>query len=208
MSDIDDAQVAAIFDRAAGRYDLMMQWSERLVLGHGRRWATSCATGRVLELAVGTGLNLPDYAASTTVLGVDLSGRMLEVAQSRVGELGIGERVRLQLGAVQNLDVEDATQDTVVSTYTFCTIPDPAAAAREAFRVLRPGGRFLLVEHGPSTNALIRAGQRLVEPLTVKLGADHLTREPVGYLEGAGFEVEKVSRDRFGAIFRVAARKP
>jgi ubiquinone/menaquinone biosynthesis C-methylase UbiE len=202
-----NAHVRRVFDTFAPKYDRSMQRWERYVLGHSRRWATAQARGDVLELAVGTGLNLPDYAAATTVLGVDLSENMLAIAQRRITDTGLGDRVSVQLGDVQALDLPDETRDTVVSTYTFCTVPDPSAAAREAFRMLRPGGRFLLVEHGPSTNVVVCLGQRAVEPLTVRFGADHLTRDPVPFVREAGFRVDDVQRSRAGIVFRVAASK-
>jgi len=117
--------------------------------------------------------------------------------------------VDLRLGDVQALDVPDECVDTLVSTYAFCTIPDPDRVASEAFRVLVPGGRFVLAEHGPSTNTVVRALMKAVEPLSVRFGADHLTREPVGYLENAGFLIDEVQRSgRGGIVFRVVARKP
>lgn len=203
----DNAHVARVFDKFAPKYDRSMARWERFFLGPGREWATRLAQGDVLELAVGTGLNLPAYAGATSVLGVDLSEGMLAIAQSRIAGQGLGDRVRVEAGDVQALDVGDESRDTVVSTYTFCTIPDPMAAAREAFRVLRPGGRFLLVEHGPSSLGLVSGLQRAMEPLALRFAADHLTRDPVPCVAAAGFRVDDVQRSRAGIVFRVAATK-
>jgi len=208
MRRVGNEQVVRFFDKFAPKYDRSMQRWERLFLGRARAWATASADGDVLELGVGTGLNLPSYPPTARVLGVELSEQMVSIARRRIAEQHLDDHVEVRQGDVQALDLPDESRDVVVSTYTVCTIPDPAAAAREAFRLLRPGGRFLLVEHGPSTNALIRAGQRAVEPLTRRLGADNLTRDPVHYVESAGFQVEEVHRSRAGIVFRVVARKP
>jgi len=208
MAQADNKKVTRVFDRIAPRYDRSMQRAERFFLGRGREWATARASADVLELAVGTGLNLPKYEGSTRVVGVDLSAQMISIARTRIADCGLGDRVRVEVGDVQALQFPDASFDTVVSTYTFCTIPDPSAAAREALRALRPGGRFLLVEHGPSTNRAIYGMQRVLDPLFVRLEADHITRDPVPYVEGAGFEVDEVHRDKLGIVFRVAATKP
>ncbi|UFS97085.1 class I SAM-dependent methyltransferase [Nocardia huaxiensis] len=201
-------KVERVFDRLAEGYDRQINWSERVLLGHAREWAVAQTSGAVLEIGVGTGLNLPLYGpAATSVIAIDLSEKMLRIARDRVP--AADGRIMLRRGDVQQLDVPDGSVDTAISTYTFCTIPDPRAAAREVFRVLRPGGRFILAEHGPVRNRAVAAAMRLLEPMMVRLAADHLTREPVPYLTGAGFVIESLVRTgRGGITFRVMARKP
>lgn len=208
MRAVTDSDVRRVFDRIADRYDDQMQAWERRLFPGSREWAVGQARGHVVEIAVGTGLNLPLYGAGTTVVGVELSERMLELARQRVARAGLGERVELRQGDVQHLDLPDRVADTVLSTFTMCTIPDPVAAAREAYRVLKPGGRFVLAEHGPSSNPIIRAGMRLVEPLFVRFQADHLTRDPLSFLEQAGFRIGSASRTTRGIGFRVLAVRP
>jgi ubiquinone/menaquinone biosynthesis C-methylase UbiE len=202
-------KVAEIFDKEADRYDRQMGLFERFVLGSARQWAIAQAHGRVVEIAVGTGLNLPLYSADVEgVVGVDLSKEMLDLARRRVAEQRL-DRIELHQGDVQALDLADSSADTVVSTFTYCTIPDPQRASNEAYRILTPGGRFVLAEHGPSTNAIARTLMRAVEPLSVRFQADHLMRDPVPYLQVAGFTIDEVHRSgRGGLVFRVLAHKP
>ncbi len=201
-------RIAEVFDRNATRYDRQIARFEQVVLGSARNWAVAQARGKVLEIAVGTGLNLPLYGENVDkVIGIDLSQGVLDIAEKRTHREDLV--VELERGDVQKLSLPDLSVDTVVSTYSFCTIPDPARACEEAMRVLVPGGRFVLAEHGPSTSPLVRAVMKAVEPLSVRFGADHLLRDPLQYLERAGFEIVESSRGgRGGVTFRVLANKP
>jgi ubiquinone/menaquinone biosynthesis C-methylase UbiE len=131
---------------------------------------------------------------------------MLAVGRQRAQELG--HPAELRLGDVQALDFADESFDTVTCTLGFCTIPDTGAAAREAFRVLRPGGQLLLLEHVRSPAPLVRGGQRLLEPLAAHFEADHLLREPLDYLPGVGFVIDEVQRSKWGIVERLRAHKP
>lgn len=209
MARPDNDRVAQVFDAMALQYDSRIDVVERRLLGRPRQWAVEHARGRVLELAVGTGLNLPLYGpAATEVLGVDISEGMLDLARSRISD-GDLDRCEVRRCDVQALDVPDDSVDTVLSTITFCTIPDPLRAATEALRVLVPGGRAVLAEHGPSTSRALTAMMRVVEPISIRFGADHLTRDPVRYLMEAGFVIDEVQRAGFAGIgIRVLAHKP
>jgi ubiquinone/menaquinone biosynthesis C-methylase UbiE len=201
--------VANAYNRMAAGYDRQMACFERLMFRGCRQWAVAAAKGEVVEIAVGTGINLPMYGPAVRhVIGVDLSDAMLALARQRVADARL-PHVELRHGDVQGLELPDGCADTVVSTYALCTIPDPLAASREAYRLLRPGGRFVLAEHGPSTRKAGRLMMRAVEPLAIRFAADHLTRDPVGYLVDAGFTVDEVHRSGVGGTgFRVLAHKP
>jgi ubiquinone/menaquinone biosynthesis C-methylase UbiE len=193
-------------DRNAPRYDRQIAFFERLLFGDGRRWVCEQARGQVLELAVGTARNLAYYPDDVAVMGIELSAEMLAIGRRRVGQLG--RQADLRLGDAQALDFPENSFDTVVCTLGLCTIPDPRRAVAEARRVLRPGGRILLLEHVRSPSHLIRILQRLLDPLSVRFAADHLTREPLDYVEDEGFEIERLERSKWGIVERLAARKP
>jgi ubiquinone/menaquinone biosynthesis C-methylase UbiE len=194
------------WDKYAPRYDQAMRLPERLQFGDGRAWVCTRATGAVLEVAVGTGLNLPHYPADVTLTGVDLSPGMLEHARRRSVELG--REITLVEGDAQDLPFPDATFDTVVCTLGLCGIPDDRVAIAQMRRVLRPGGRLLLLDHVGSHHRLIRLGQRLLEKVTLRQLGDYQTRRPLPLVEQAGFVVERAERLKAGTVERLAARKP
>ena len=203
---MDTAWLRGQWDKFAPRYDRGMRLPERLQFGGGREWVCTQATGDVLEVAVGTGLNLPHYPAGVALTGVDLSPAMLGIARERAAELG--RAIKLVEGDAQALPFPDAAFDTVVCTLGLCGFPDERAALAEMHRVLRPGGTLLLLDHIGSHHALVHLGQRLVEKLTVRVLGDYQTRRPLPVVERLGFVVERAERRKAGTVERVAARKP
>ena len=131
---------------------------------------------------------------------------MLAIAERRARELG--RTVDLRLGNAETLDFADEQFDTVVCTLSLCTIPDDRKAVAEVNRVLRHGGRFTLLEHVRSPLPLVRAGQRLVDPLFRRFQADHILREPLEHLRAEGFTIEQLERSKLGIVERATARKP
>lgn len=201
----ETTRVREIQDKHASGYDRQMNFFDRVLFGDGREWACSLAKGEVLEIAVGTGRNLRHYPPGVKLTAIEFSPEMLAIANGRAGQLG--REVDLREGDAQALDFDDERFDTVVLTLALCTIPDDRKAASEVFRVLRPGGRFVLMEHVRSPVLPVRAVQRALDPLTVRFEADHLVREPLDYLAEVGFEIESVARSRWGIVERVLARK-
>jgi ubiquinone/menaquinone biosynthesis C-methylase UbiE len=199
-------RVRSIQDKTAPHYDRQMNFFDRVLFTDGREWACSQAAGEVLELAVGTGRNLEHYPTGTNLTGIELSEQMLSIARRRAAELEIDADLRQ--GDAQALDFPEQSFDTVILTLALCTIPDDRGAVREARRVLRHGGRLVLLEHVRSHLFPVRAVQRLLEPLSVRFEGDHLLRDPLDYLSDAGLEVESVQRLKWGIVERTVARKP
>ena len=148
------------------------------------------AAGEVLELGAGGGLNLPFYdsARVTAVHGVEPSGEHRAKAEAAPRPEGL--QVALREGRAEALPFKDRRFDTVVCTFTLCSVEDPAAALREARRVLRPGGRLLFCEHGRAPDRRIARWQQRLEPAWAAMaGGCRLTRDVVGELAAAGFQV-------------------
>lgn len=199
-------RVRGHYDIRACRYDRRIRLPERLLFGGGRAWACQQATGDVLELAIGTGRNLDAYPSGVQLTGIELSPEMLAIARMRAAR--VGRNLELRVGDAQALDFPDCSFDTVVATLALCTIPDPRRAVGEAFRVLRPGGRFVLLEHVRSPIPVVRGVQRLLDPLFVRFEADHLLREPLEPIVAAGFEVLRLERSKLGLVERLLVHKP
>ncbi len=196
-----------IWDRTAARYDRQIRRCERLVITGGREWACAQASGDVLEIAVGTGRNLPYYGpAVTSLTGIDLSPAMVAIARDRARELG--RDAKLTVGNAESLDFGAAEFDTVVCTISLCNIPDDRAAIAEMYRVLRPGGRLVLVDHVASDRWWLLIAQRLYEQVTRRVNGDYQTRRPLPLVEARGFTVSHSQRSRKGLVERVVAVKP
>jgi ubiquinone/menaquinone biosynthesis C-methylase UbiE len=200
------ARQQRVWDKNAPSYDKQIAFFERIWLGGGREWLGERAHGRVLEVAIGTGLNLPHYPADATVTGVELSPAMLAIARQRATDLG--RDIDLREGDAEHLPFGDASFDTVVCALSLCTIPDQAAAIGEMRRVLVPGGRLLLLDHIGSTWPPIHAAQWLLERLTIRTAGEHFTRRQLPLVEAAGFDIAETERLKAGTVERIFARKP
>ncbi len=198
-------RVREIYDESAAQYDRAIAFSEKLLFGNGREWACSQAQGQVLEIAMGTGRNLPFYATDMEITGIEISPAMLEIARQRARDLH--RKVELVVGDAQALPFPDKHFDTVVCTISLCSIPDERKAITEVKRVLRPGGRFVAFEHVRSPNPIVRGLEHLLDPFTVRTQGDHLLREPVEAVQAAGFRVDYLKRLKLGVVERLIAQK-
>ena len=199
-------RLRSLWEQYAPRYDRDTSYYDLLLLGDSRTWACSQASGQVLEVAIGTGRNLPFYPRGIQLTGIDFSPAMLALARDRAAELGID--VTLLEADAQHLPFADNRFDTVVCTLALSSIPDPAAAINEMYRVLHLGGQLLVVGHVASLYRVVRAGQRRLERLSIRLAGDHQTRQPYPEIVAAGSTVDRRERRRAGVIERVRAVKP
>jgi ubiquinone/menaquinone biosynthesis C-methylase UbiE len=151
------------------------------------------ASGRVLELGIGGGLNLAFYdpAQVESVTGVDPSEGLRQIANAAPRPAGL--KVEVLEGEAENLPFDAGTFDTIVCTFTLCSVQSPQAALAEARRVLKPGGQFLFSEHGLSPDPKVQRWQRRIETFWTPLaGGCHLTRPVATSITEAGFSVETV----------------
>ncbi len=149
------------------------------------------ASGRVLELGAGGAANLGFYnrSAVESVIGVDPSDELIELAKERM-QPADRDFFHVEKGIAEALPFADGSFDTVLSTFTLCSVQDQAQALKEARRVLKPGGRLLFLEHGLSPDAGPRKWQHRVEPVWKHMaGGCHLTRPVTDAVLGAGFTV-------------------
>ena len=147
------------------------------------------ATGRVLELGIGTGLNVGFYGpAVTSLIGIDPSPALLRMAQDRVRAARFP--IEFVETAGENLEIEDRGVDTVVTTWTMCSVSDPVRVLHELRRVLRPGGALLFVEHGRAPDANVEWWQDRVTPAWKRIaGGCHLNRKMDDLVQAAGFRM-------------------
>lgn len=199
------AKARRVWEKVAPHYDRGIQFWERTQFGGGREWVCSRATGQVLEVGVGTGRNFPFYPSGVVLTGLDLSPAMLAIARQRAADLGV--EVDLREGDAQELPFDPASFDTVVCTLSLCAVPDHAKVIAEMARVLRPGGRLLLLDHIGSNWWPVWAGQRLLDLVTVRTAGEHMTRRPAPMLAASGLEITESQRLKLGTVERVNARK-
>jgi ubiquinone/menaquinone biosynthesis C-methylase UbiE len=200
------AKQRRVWDKTAPSYDKQIGFFEKIWFGGGREWVCSRATGDVLEVAIGTGRNLSFYPKGVQITGIDLSPAMLDLARRRATELGID--VELLEGDAEALPFADNRFDTVVCALSLCSIPNGAKAIAEMARVLKPGGRLLLLDHIGSTWPPVRAAQWLLERLTIRSAGEHFTRRQLPVVQAAGLDIVETQRLKAGSVERILARKP
>jgi phosphatidylethanolamine/phosphatidyl-N-methylethanolamine N-methyltransferase len=166
---VENDFVEGVYDKLAKVYDLTfgptlhpgrLQAIQRMDIQPGER---------VLEVGVGTGINLPLYPKEATVTGIDFSSSMLEKARERVSRKWLHNMRLLQMDAA-DLKFSDDSFDIVYAPYLISVVPDPVKVAREMRRVCRPGGRIIFLNHFLSASPLLSRAERLISPFTIHIG--------------------------------------
>ena len=168
-AELDKDTIAKAYARWAPVYDLVFG----AVFERGRQAAIIAAErigGRILEVGVGTGISLPDYARTSRIVGVDLSEPMLRKAQERVAEFGLSNVEALSVMDAERLAFPDDSFDVVVAQYVVTTVPNPEATLDEFARVLKPGGEIVLVSRVGAEAGLRRAFEHWFAPMARPLG--------------------------------------
>jgi ubiquinone/menaquinone biosynthesis C-methylase UbiE len=200
---LSQREISQKYDRFARWYDWIEGIPEVLGVNRLRSSMLQRANGRVLEVAIGTGKNLPYYSRGCRIIGVDASREMLSIAQSRASQLHLD--VSFLLADAEALPFSERSFDTVVSTLSTCTFPDPVAALQEMGRVCRPEGKILLLEHGRSDREWLgRFQDRTADRHAKQLGC-HWNRATLDLIKRAGLKVNKVRRVFFGIFHQIEA---
>ncbi|HUF46246.1 MAG TPA: class I SAM-dependent methyltransferase [Vicinamibacterales bacterium] len=168
---------------SAMRQDHLVPYRHRLV---------ATASGTVLEVGIGSGLNLPHYPAATSrIIGLDPAPKLL--ARARHLASSAARPVDFVEGSAEAIPLDSASVDTVVTSWTLCSVSDVAAALAEMQRVLRPGGALVFVEHGRAPDARVVGWQNRLTPVWKRIaGGCHLNRPIDTLVESAGFVIERL----------------
>jgi ubiquinone/menaquinone biosynthesis C-methylase UbiE len=194
------------YSRISNLYDIIEYPIEKFLLQKYREKVISRAQGKILEIGVGTGKNLPYYSRNSELTAIDFSSGMLEIAQRKQKRLNLNHFNLLEMD-VQKLSFQDNTFDTIVSTCVFCTVPEPEAGLKELYRVLKPGGKALFLEHMKSNWFIINIHLYLMNVFTKIILGTSMIRETQRNIEKSGFKIISVENLKLDILRFIIATK-
>jgi ubiquinone/menaquinone biosynthesis C-methylase UbiE len=189
------------YDRTALFYD----WMDTMIPAKLRRKAVEQATGKVLEVGVGTGANLEFYLPGCQVTGIDFSLGMLQKAKQKL----LRARVPVTLVEMdaQQMTFPDNSFDTVIATCVFCSVPDPIQGLKEVKRVCKQDGRIILLEHVRSENPLFGWLMDVFNPIALHVIGSNINRETIKNIQEAGIQTYSIE-EYSGKIIKLIVASP
>ena len=198
-------ELQSAYDETAVQYE-QKTWFDQHILGVGRqrKQLMSKAQGKILDVACGTGMNFPMFPATSEITAIDLSPRMLEIAEQKAK--GLNLNVQINVMDAQQLEFPDGSFDTVTSTLSTCTFPDPIQALQEMKRVCRKDGIILLLEHGHSSMPWLADYQdRHVLKHYQQNAGCRWNQDPLDLISAAGLKVLNSKHFGLGMFYSIEA---
>jgi ubiquinone/menaquinone biosynthesis C-methylase UbiE len=193
------------WDNAAALFDFMNSYGPEKRWGPFKREFFSAMHGKILFLAVGTGLDIPFFPPDQDIVGIDISSKMLERAQARVDNYQ--GKIKLHEMDVHDLPFPEGTFDQVFTSCTFCSVPDPVRGLETLKRVLKPGGELRMFEHTGSRYYPFKLLLNMMNPLSKRLGPE-VNRDTVSNVRQAGFRVRQVKHIFLDVVKTIVAEAP
>jgi ubiquinone/menaquinone biosynthesis C-methylase UbiE len=202
----DSSQIKKRYDRIAPFFDLLEAPMEGFFFGPWRERLWARTSGKhILEVGVGTGKNFAHYPKDAQITAIDFSPKMLQLAEQAKAKNGI--QVDLALVDIQSLPYADNSFDTVIASFVFCSVPSPSKGLKELYRVCKPGGQVLLLEHVISPKPVISHIMNLLNPLVVKLFGANINRDTVKNVKACSFSSVRVDEHSSDILKLIEAKK-
>jgi ubiquinone/menaquinone biosynthesis C-methylase UbiE len=193
------------WDNAAATFDFMSAYGPEKRWEPFKREFFSAMQGKILFLAVGTGLDIPFFPPDQDIIGIDISSKMLERAKDRVANYQ--GNIELHEMDVHDLPFPDGTFDQVFTSCTFCSVPDPVRGLETLKRVLKPGGELRMFEHTGSKYYPFKLLLNMMNPLSKKLGPE-VNRDTVSNVRQASFRIRQVNHIFLDVVKTIVAEAP